>query len=39
MKRYIREIPELDEIGETERASLNAIALLEYEARGAIGRE
>ncbi len=38
MKRYIREIPEL-EIGETERARLNAIALLEYEACGAIGRE
>ncbi len=34
------EIPELDEIGETERSRLNEIALAEYEARGTlIGEE
>ena len=34
------EIPELDEIGETERSRLNAIALSEYEAHGTlIGEE
>ncbi len=30
------EIPELDEIGETERVRLNAIALLEYETHGTL---
>ncbi len=34
------EIPELDEIGETERSRLNEIALSEYEAHGTlIGEE
>ncbi|HWR24230.1 MAG TPA: hypothetical protein VN366_12210 [Feifaniaceae bacterium] len=30
------EIPELDETGETERARLNAVALLEYETHGTL---
>ncbi len=30
------EIPELDEVGEAERARLNAIALEEYETRGTL---
>ncbi len=30
------EVPELDEIGETERARLNAIALEEYETHGTL---